>query len=224
MTNADMYAFDKDFHVATFEVMGLTFILVRRERYPTVGNEKAVRHTLKLEVCVLDFSDYWHRWSAQPEFRLFESRRVQCMIISWKRGSLTFGHWDKVTWPAEHLKATREVVPHLGVRCGSTIGAWKTVPCSTWIREIKDTVRESRQERLFTGPAKLTSCGVLAEQVQLYRTLMTRIAATLKSQTASDCNRNSKNHCDSEHTLRRSDFAAISAGKGCSLEVAIANR
>ena len=29
----------------------------------------------------------------------------------------------------------------------------------------------------------------------------TRIAVTLKSQIASDCNRNSKNHCDSENTL-----------------------
>ena len=32
-------------------------------------------------------------------------------------------------------------------------------------------------------------------------TLVTRIAATSKSQIASDCNRNSKNHCDSENTL-----------------------
>ena len=33
------------------------------------------------------------------------------------------------------------------------------------------------------------------------RNLVTRIAATSKSQIASDCNRNSKNHCDSENTL-----------------------
>ena len=31
--------------------------------------------------------------------------------------------------------------------------------------------------------------------------LVTQIAATSKSQIASDCNRNSKNHCDSENTL-----------------------